>query len=77
MAEGVGCTTRNSSAQATSRPCPVEALAKNLLLNGRLIDEYPEVFDQAAIDARSAFLAEKVITIWPGPEAWDVPDTAG
>jgi hypothetical protein len=52
-------------------------LHSKLLLNGRLIDEYPDVFDEAAIDARSAFLAEKVITVWPGPEAWDAPGSAG
>ena len=45
-------------------------LHSRLLLNGRLIDEYPDVFDEAAIDARSAFLADRIISIWPGPQAW-------
>lgn len=48
-------------------------LHSKLLLNGRLIDEYPDVFDEAAIDARSAFLAERIIAIWPGPGAWGRP----
>ena len=41
-----------------------------LLLNSRLVDEHPEVFDEAAIDARCAFLADQIISIWPGPDAW-------
>ena len=45
-------------------------LHSKLLLNGRLIDEYPEVFDEAAIDARGAFLAERIISIWTGPDSW-------
>jgi hypothetical protein len=45
-------------------------LHSKLLLNGRLIDEYPELFDEPAIDARGAFLAQQIITVWPGPDAW-------
>ena len=41
-----------------------------LLLNGQLIGEHPEVFDEAAIEARCAFLANQIISIWPGPDAW-------
>jgi hypothetical protein len=41
-----------------------------LLLNARLIDEYAEVFDEAAIDARGSFLADRIISVWPGPDAW-------
>jgi hypothetical protein len=40
-------------------------LHSKLLLNGRLIDEYSKSFDEAAIDARSGFLADCVISIWP------------
>lgn len=39
-------------------------LHSKLLLNGRLIDGYPDVFDEAAIDARGAFLADRIIGIW-------------
>jgi Protein of unknown function (DUF1524) len=45
-------------------------LHSKLLLNGRLIDEYPDVFDEAAINARAAFLADRIISIWPGPDSW-------
>jgi hypothetical protein len=31
----------------------------------------PEVFDETAIDARGAFLAKRIIPIWPGPDAWE------
>jgi hypothetical protein len=48
-------------------------LHSKLLLNGRLIHDYPDTFDEAAIDARSAFLAQRMTEIWPGPDAWDVP----
>lgn len=46
-------------------------LHSKLLLNGRLIDEYPDVFDEAAIEARCAFLAAQIISVWPGPDAWE------
>jgi hypothetical protein len=42
-------------------------LHSKLLLNGRLIDEYPD-FNEASIDARSAVLADRIISIWPGPD---------
>lgn len=45
-------------------------LHSKLLLNGRLIDEWPDVFDEAAIDARSAFLADRIVSVWPGPDSW-------
>jgi hypothetical protein len=41
-----------------------------LLLNARLVDEHPEVFDEAAIDARGAWLTEQILSIWPGPDSW-------
>lgn len=41
-----------------------------LLLNQHLVDSYPEVFDEDSIDERGAFLAEQVLQIWPGPDAW-------
>ena len=43
---------------------------RTLLLNARLIDEYPERFDDDAIDERGAHLADRVLSIWPGPDAW-------
>lgn len=41
-----------------------------LLLNARLIEEHPEIFDETAIDARGVFLADRVLSIWLGPDAW-------
>lgn len=41
-----------------------------LLLNVRLLDDYPEVLDEAAIDARSAWLTERILSVWLGPDAW-------
>jgi hypothetical protein len=41
-----------------------------LLLNVRVLEEYPEVFDEAAIDARGEWLADRIISIWPGPDSW-------
>lgn len=45
-------------------------LHSKLLLNGQLIDRYPETFTEASIDERSASLGDRIIDIWPGPEAW-------
>ena len=41
-----------------------------LLLNARLIEQYPVVFDEDAINARGLFLADRVLSLWPGPAAW-------
>lgn len=41
-----------------------------LLLNSRLVEEYPSLFDEASIEARGEFLAERVLAIWPGPNEW-------
>jgi len=41
-----------------------------LLLNVRLIEDYPEVFDEDAIEARGAWLTERILSVWPGPDAW-------
>jgi hypothetical protein len=41
-----------------------------LLLNSRLVEGHPEAFDEAAIDERGRFLAERVLAIWPGPTSW-------
>ena len=45
-------------------------LAKHslLLMNARLAEENPSTFDEAAIDARGAQLAEQIVAIWPGPD---------
>ncbi len=42
-----------------------------LLLNVRLLDGYPDAFDESAIDQRGAWLADRIISIWPGPGSWD------
>jgi hypothetical protein len=44
--------------------------SSKLLLNARLVEDYPDRFDEQAIDARGASLAERIISIWPGPDAW-------
>jgi hypothetical protein len=41
-----------------------------LLLNARLIEEYGDRYDESAIDARGAWLADRIVEIWPGPDAW-------
>lgn len=41
-----------------------------LLLNARLIDEYPEAFDEATIDARGSLISDRILSVWPGPGAW-------
>ncbi len=41
-----------------------------LLINARLIEQHPSMFDEASIDGRSAALADQVCEIWPGPDAW-------
>jgi hypothetical protein len=41
-----------------------------LLLNSRLVEQYPETFDEAAIEERGAFLAQGIVSIWPGPDSW-------
>jgi hypothetical protein len=47
-----------------------------LLLNQRLIDDYPDAFDEAAIDDRGAWLADRIISIWPGPDSWNPAELA-
>ena len=61
----------NSSLSNSAWPSKQKELNEHskLLLNARLIDEYPDVFDEAAIDARGAWLADRIINIWPGPDA--------
>jgi hypothetical protein len=48
-----------------------QALNKHskLLLNVELIEQYPEVFDESAIDKRTSLLAQRICDIWPGPSA--------
>jgi Protein of unknown function DUF262/Protein of unknown function (DUF1524) len=41
-----------------------------LLLNARLIDEFPDVFDEDAIERRGGWLAERIVSIWPGADSW-------
>lgn len=39
-----------------------------LLLNARLIDSYPDTFDEAAVAERTQWLVEQICEIWAGPE---------
>jgi hypothetical protein len=42
-----------------------------LLLNARLIESYPEHFDETAVAERTTWLVTRICAIWPGPEhAW-------
>ena len=41
-----------------------------LLLNARLIEEYPDTFDEEAVSARGTFIANRIVSLWPGPAAW-------
>ncbi|HTR75081.1 MAG TPA: DUF262 domain-containing protein [Solirubrobacterales bacterium] len=38
-----------------------------LLLNTRLAEQNPDMFDETAIDKRGAELAQQILAIWPGP----------
>jgi hypothetical protein len=40
-----------------------------LKLNTALANDYPERFDERAVDERGQQLADVAIRIWPGPEA--------
>lgn len=42
-----------------------------LMLNQRLIDAWPDRWDEDAIDQRGRQLAEVICRVWPGPDAWD------
>ena len=67
-------TTMPLNAALSNAAWPVKQKGLNksskLLLNAQLIEDYPEVFDEKAIDARGASLANSIIAIWPGPESW-------
>jgi hypothetical protein len=57
-------------------PDKLEALNQHsvLMLNRHLVQQNPELWDEAAIRERTAFLASYIKRIWPGPEAeWSVP----
>lgn len=41
-----------------------------LLINQRIIDDNPDRWDEAAIDRRGKELADQIVTIWPGADAW-------
>jgi len=42
-----------------------------LLLNARLVETYPEHFDESSVTDRTRMLIERICAIWPGPEhAW-------
>lgn len=59
------------NAGLSNGPWPAKAKALKsqslLLLNARLVDEYPDVFTEADIDQRSRVLAERICKVWPGP----------
>jgi hypothetical protein len=40
-----------------------------LLLNSRLITDYPKTFDEAGVQKRTKWLAERFCHIWAGPDA--------
>ena len=42
-----------------------------LMLNRRLVDHWPNEWNEETIDERSLELAEIVCRVWPGPRAWD------
>lgn len=67
-------TTLPLNAALSNSAWPVKQKELNkgsiLLLNARLIEEHPDAFDEAAIDARGAWLADRVVEIWPGPDSW-------
>jgi uncharacterized protein DUF262/uncharacterized protein DUF1524 len=49
-----------------------------LLINQWLIDEFPDRFEESSIDRRGEWLADRIISSWPGPDAWgDVPAPDG
>ena len=41
-----------------------------LLINSKLIEEHPATFDEKAIDRRTSWLAKRICSLWPGPDAW-------
>jgi len=63
----------NSALSNSAWPTKRHALNREtrLLLNVRLIEENPISFDEAAIDARTLWLSERICSIWPGPGSWD------
>jgi hypothetical protein len=62
----------NSALSNSAWPDKQKALNANskLLLNTELIGDYPDRFDEQAIDKRGAHLADRIISIWPGPTSW-------
>ncbi|MDX6591753.1 MAG: hypothetical protein QOJ13_949 [Gaiellales bacterium] len=42
-----------------------------LLLNRRLVDGWPERWDEETIDDRGRQLASVAVDVWPGPSAWE------
>lgn len=64
----------NAALSNSAWPAKQKELNKNskLLLNARLIEDYTDVFDEAAIESRGKFLAERILSIWSGPDAWHV-----
>lgn len=66
----------NAALSNAAWPVKQKELNRNskLLLNARLIDDYADVFDEAAIDARGGDLVARLMSIWPGPDSWDEAD---
>jgi hypothetical protein len=47
----------------------------SLFLNKTLLNNAPNVWDEAAIERRSLFFAEKILEIWPYADSFDESDT--
>ncbi len=63
----------NSSLKDEKYAVKVEKLRKdNLELNRRIVSEYPDSWDEAVIDQRGRWIAEKVCKIWPQGDALKV-----
>jgi hypothetical protein len=65
----------NSAMKNAAWPVKQKQLNKGskLLINQWLIDEFPDRFDESSIDRRGEWLADRIVSIWPGPDAWDAP----
>jgi hypothetical protein len=71
-------TPLNAALSNDAWPQKRKALNKvtRLLLNVELIDNYPDAFDEASIDQRSALLADRILALWPGPDNWGSQEAA-
>ena len=65
----------NSAMKNAAWPVKQKQLNKwgKLLINQWLVDEFPDRFDESSIDRRGEWLADRIVSIWPGPDAWSAP----